>query len=163
LAIGFAGVIVYLRPGWGLFQPVALVAVAAGLFSALAQVNIRYLTNREPVIKIVFYFALISTAMSAFRLPFVWVPPTFSVWVALVSLGAIATVAQILLTNAFGSAPASRVGPFVYAAVVFGGVWDWLFWKQLPDLWFMAGAFLIAAAGFLMLRYGGTVPKEEIG
>jgi hypothetical protein len=58
VAVGFAGVIVILRPGSGLMEPVALLGVASALFAAVAQVGVRRLTRTEPVTRIVFYFAI---------------------------------------------------------------------------------------------------------
>ena len=63
--VGFLGVLVILRPGSGLMEPVALLGVASALFAAVAQVGVRRLTRTEPVARIVFYFAITATFLSA--------------------------------------------------------------------------------------------------
>jgi drug/metabolite transporter (DMT)-like permease len=152
LAVGFAGILLILKPGSGLFQPVAMAALGAGVMAAVAQVGIRRLTASEPVTKIVFYFAAIATAVSALPLPWTWTPPSPAAWAALLASGLLATAGQLLLTRAYAAAPASYVGPFLYTSVVFSGLIDWLVWGTTVDGLFITGAALVVAAGMLTLR-----------
>lgn len=151
LLLGFAGVALILKPGTDLFQPVALVALLTGVLAAIAQVNIRKLAVHEPTIRIVFYFALVSSLLSAPPLARVWQNPTLPVWGLALLLGGLATAAQLFLTKSYSLAPAARVGPFIYSTVVFGGVLDWIFWGQLPDWLSVLGAALVIAAGVLAM------------
>jgi drug/metabolite transporter (DMT)-like permease len=152
LAVGFAGIVLVLRPGPGLFRPAAMVAVAAALFASVAQVGIRRLTATEPAERIVFYFALISTAVSAVPEALAWRMPPAAVWPTLLAVGVLATAAQLLLTRAYAHAAASRVGPFIYTSVVFAGALDWLFRGIVPDAWSLSGAALVIAAGVMALK-----------
>ena len=61
--VGFLGLLLILRPGTSVFQPVALVGLASAGFAAVAQVGIRGMASTEPVTRIVFYFALIATSV----------------------------------------------------------------------------------------------------
>ena len=56
VSVGFAGIVLILKPGIGVFQPIALVGVLAALFASVAQVGIRQLTRTEPLVVIIFYF-----------------------------------------------------------------------------------------------------------
>lgn len=150
--VGFLGLIVILRPGQGLIEPVALVGVASALFAAVAQVGVRRLTRTEPVPRIVFYFAITATALSAIPAAGSWRTPDGSVWWAVLAMGATATIAQLAMTRAYAHAPAAQVGPFIYSAVVFAAALDWLFWRKLPDAYTVAGGLLVAGAGILSLR-----------
>lgn len=152
LVLGFAGVLLILKPGTALFQPLALVAIGAAVFAALAQVGIRRLTETEPVPRIVFYFGLISTLVSAVPLLGEWRTPEPRLWGLLLAIGVLATAAQLALTHAFSLAPAAQVGPFIYAAVPVAAVLDLLMWGILPDRLSLAGAALIVAAGVDILR-----------
>ena len=152
LAVGFLGVLLILRPGFGLFRPVALVGLLAALFGALAQVGVRRLTLTEPVTRIVFYFGLIATLVSALPLPWLWRSPRPATWGVLLATGVLATGGQLFLTRAYSLASAGRVGPFIFTGVVFAGTIDWLLWGTLPDAFSVAGAALVAAAAVLALR-----------
>jgi drug/metabolite transporter (DMT)-like permease len=152
ILLGFAGIVLILKPGLGLFQPVALIGVLSALFASVAQVGIRRLTRTEPVERIVFYFGVIATAVSAAPLVREWRTPPATLWALLAGLGVVATLGQLALTRAYSHAPATRVGPFIYCAVVFAALLDWLFWGQLPDRLSLAGALLVVTAGVLALR-----------
>lgn len=152
LGVGFVGLMLILKPGTSVFQPVALFGLGSAFFAAVAQVGIRGMTGSEPVTRIVFYFALYSTAISVLPLPFTWRTPTPAALLAVVSAGLLATGGQFCLTRAYASAPAQQVGPFIYLTVVFSGLIDWLFWHVLPDRLFLAGALAVVAAAVLTLR-----------
>ena len=149
---GFLGLLLILRPGTGLFQPVALVGVASAVLAAVAQVGIRNLTRTEPISRIVFYFALIATVLSALPLIRAWVAPRPALWLVLLGMGSLATAGQLCLTRAYAFAPAAQVGPFIYTGVLFASLIDWLAWGTLPDGLFVAGALLVCGAAILALR-----------
>lgn len=160
LFLGFVGVVVVLRPGSGLMSGAALVGLLAGLLSAVAQTGVRRLTLTEPIVRIVIYFALMGSALSALALPFVWVTPRPGTWVIIVLMGLSATVGQLLLTKAYSYAPASQIGGFVYSGVIFAALLDWLRLGIVPSSYFFAGACLVMASGALMFRLasGRKVP-----
>ncbi len=64
LALGFAGLLLILRPGTGVFEPAALVGLASAVFASISQVGIRRLTRTEPVTRIVFYFGLVASVVA---------------------------------------------------------------------------------------------------
>lgn len=159
--VGFVGIVIILRPGRGLFEPAALVGLAAAVFAALAQVGIRRLTETEPVTRIVFYFAVGATLVSAIPAAATWQTPRgTSVWLAVAAMGITATAAQICLTRAYSHAPAAQVGPFIYSSVVFAGLLDWMLWARLPDGATVVGSLLVAVAGILALRRRPTAQTE---
>jgi drug/metabolite transporter (DMT)-like permease len=162
ILLGFAGLLVILRPGTGLAQPVALFGVASALFAAVAQVGVRRLTRTDPVTRIVFYFAVTATVVTGAPLPWTWAaPPSTAVWIAVIASGVTATIAQLAMTRAYAHAPAAQVGPFIYSSVVFAGVLDWLFFRRLPDRFTLAGSLLVTGAGVLALRLNPAKAASE--
>ena len=152
LALGFAGLLLILRPGSGVFQPAALVGLASAAFASIAQVGIRRLTRTEPVTRIVFYFGLVASVVALPPAVWWWRPPSALTWGVLLLMGVFATAGQLTLTRAYLHAPAARVGPFLYAGPVFAGLLDWLLWGRLPDVLFVLGAAVVVAAATLALR-----------
>lgn len=157
LSIGLIGLILVLRPGFGIFQPAALVGLAAAVLAALAQVGVRKLTRTEPVPRIVFYFGLISTAVSALPAGLNWVSPAKVGVLVLLLLGVSATLAQLLMTRAYSYAKAAEVGPFIYSSVVFAALFDWAVFQHVPSGLTALGAIFIVAAGVLALRAGAPL------
>ncbi len=152
IIIGFIGIVLILKPGLGVFQPIAIVGLAAGVFVALAMVSIRRMSTSEPTIRIVFYFTVLSTLISAVPLVWSWQSPQPKIWWLLVLIGLLAAVGQMLLTKGYSLAPAAQVGPFTYGNVVFATVLGWLFWGESLDFMTWAGAFLICIAGIITTR-----------
>lgn len=158
ITVGFLGILLILKPGLALFQPAALIGLASGLFAAIAMVSIRRLTRVDSATTVVFYFTLISTAVSAIPLLWAWQTPAPQFWLLLLLVGAIATAAQLLLTRGYAHAAPAQVGPFTYATVAFAALLGWAFWGEVPDLLSFLGALLVCTAGILAIRLGAGRP-----
>jgi drug/metabolite transporter (DMT)-like permease len=155
IGLGFLGIVLILKPGLSLFTPASLIGVGAGVFAALAMTSIRRLTHSEPALRIVFYFSAVGTAVSAVPLAWRWQTPEPGLWVLLIGMGVVGSLAQLLLTRAYSCAPAAHVGPFSYATVVFAAAAGWLFWGEVPDAMSFAGIVLVCLAGVLTIRIAG--------
>ncbi len=174
IVIGFIGIILILKPGTGVFQPIAFVGLGAGLTGALAMVSIRRMSSSEPTIRIVFYFTVFGTLISAIPLVWSWQSPKAEIWWLLVLMGLLAAVGQFLLTKGYSLAPAAKVGPFSYSNVVFAMVLGWVLWGESLDFLTWVGAFLICIAGIITTRKtethalvgttaGGRVYRRDAG
>jgi len=160
LALGFAGLLLILRPGTGVFEPAALVGLASAVFASISQVGIRRLTRTEPVARIVFYFGLVASVVALPPAAWWWKTPSADTWAVLLLMGVFATVGQFTLTRAYLHAPPASVGPFLYAGPVFAGLLDWLIWNRLPDAPFVVGAAVVVLAATLALRLRGVSPDS---
>jgi drug/metabolite transporter (DMT)-like permease len=163
IGIGFVGITFILKPGLSLLTPIAFIGLASGMFSALAMAGIRKLTNTEPATRVVFYFSLTSTLVAAVPLAWRWQTPAPALWLPLVMIGVLSTVAQILMTRGYSQAPAAQVGPFLYAIVVFAGLFGWALWSEIPDWLSLVGTLLVVTSGVVAIRMGGrkTAPPAE--
>ena len=161
LVVGFVGVMFVLRPTMGLFQSAALFGISAGLLAAVAQTGIRRMTSSEPTTRIIFYFSLLSTVVSAVPAAAAWSTPTGAELAMLVAMAASGTVAQVLMTRAYSCAPAAQVGAFIYTSIPFAMMFDWLRLGRPPGLASLAGAVLICGAGVMMLRVAGQRQRAE--
>jgi drug/metabolite transporter (DMT)-like permease len=106
----------------------------------------------------VFYFALIGTFVSAIPAYWNWLQPGWYDVALLLAVGLIGTVGQLALTRGYSIANAGTVAPFTYFSVIFGGLFGYLFWDEIPDLAFITGAVLIAVSGLLTLKKRPLVP-----
>lgn len=160
VGVGFAGVVLILRPGAGLLQPVSLAGLGGGVMMAVAMVSIRRMADTEPPGRIVFYFSFLATVFSALPLVWNWQTPSPRAWGLLWAIALTAVFGQILLTRGYSLAPAGRVGPFSYANVVFSALLGWLFWSEGFDTWSGFGALLVCGAGMMAAaaRRPGGVP-----
>ncbi len=152
LLVGFLGVILVLNPE-GEFSRVALVGLLGGALAALAKVTLRRLGRSEPSVRVVFYFALLSTLVSTLPMFWHWQNPDLSQWGLFALVGLMGTLGQLCMTRGYAIAKAAAISPFTYASVLFGAAYGYLFWDESLSLQFIVGALLIAAAGILALRF----------
>lgn len=154
IAAGFAGVLVILDPTAAGFEDYLF--VSAGLLGALlgatAKVTIRRMGVTEPSARIVFYFGLFGTIVTAPAAIASWQTPTPTQWLWLLALAACATLAQMLITTAYRIAPAGRIGQFTYSSVLFAALLGWLFWSEPFTLEQALGCVLIVGAGLVNTR-----------
>jgi drug/metabolite transporter (DMT)-like permease len=162
LGIGLLGLVLILKPGLGLFRPAALVGVLGAVFAATAQVGVRRLSLTEPVMTIVFYFAISSTLIALGPALASWVTPRAADLPMIALLVVCGTIAQLCMTRAYQLAPAARVGPFIYASVAFAAGFDWWVFARRPDLTSSFGTALIVVAGVLALRSRRSAALEQL-
>jgi drug/metabolite transporter (DMT)-like permease len=164
LFVGFAGVILILKPGLALLSnPIAFVAISAAVFSALALVAVNRLSNTEPPRRILFYYFVYSSAAAA---PFAflkWRTPTYREWLFLGGIGLMMAVSQLLIILAYKHASAGRIAPFNYTVVIFSGLIGWVVWKNTPDLLSLVGVLLVTAGGVLSTKCGGPNSSGHLG
>lgn len=162
--IGFAGMLIILRPGSAVFTPAALTGVAAALFMAAAMLSIKALSRTERSETIVFWFGLIATVLSLFPAIVVWQAPALVLWPWLLALGLFATFGQIGLTRAFASSDASYVAPFDFARLIFVSIVGFIWFDERTDGWTWIGAAVVVAATAYIAhreRKAGTIKPPE--
>ncbi|WP_286716730.1 DMT family transporter [Acinetobacter sp. UBA2581] len=142
-AIGFIGVLCVAKPDSGLFNLMSVIGLSASFLAAMAFVTVRALTQTEPPERIVFYFCLIGTLISMVPMFWHWRPYTLTELGYLIAAGLLANTSQLFLSNAYKLAPAGQIGPVNYIAIFFAGLWGFIFWQEVPDLYSMLGLGLI--------------------
>lgn len=152
ILLGFIGVVVILRPGSGAFNPVLLLALASAALMGIAKVSIRRMADSEPPRRIVFWFGVFSTLISA--VPMLWNerwPDQIQLY-WLLGIGLIATMAQMCMTHAYQLASPGRIGVYNYSSVIWAVTLGWLFWGETLYFSFLLGTLLIVGAGIWNLR-----------
>src|SRR5690606_23111586 len=152
-AIGFIGVLIIMRPGTASFDPAALVALLGSLFVADVVVLVKKLATTERNVTILFYFAVITTIVSAGPALLVWQDPSGAELVLLALVGIAATLGQACSLRAYRAGEATAVMPFDYARLVFAAAYGYLFFAEVPDIWtYVGAAILVASTLYIALR-----------
>ena len=149
--VGFLGILLIVRPGATTFQPAALFPVAGALCYAFFMISARKMGGSEGMWTVMFYiclFPLLYSAPFAFAL---WHPFTFAHAPLVVGIAVCATLGVTLITLGFQAAPPAVVAPFDYTALIWGSLFGWLFWGEVPDSWTYAGAAVIVASGIYIV------------
>lgn len=161
VVVGFLGVLVITRPGAGMIEPAALMAVASSALYALAMIGTRRLSRTDSVAAIMFYFIVLVIAVSALCTPFVWVAPNPRDAALLAATGLIGGVAAFLFIQAYRLAPVAVVAPFDYTALVWAGLYGVWLWGDVPGPAVLAGAAIIVASNLYILRRETKRPDVE--
>ncbi len=151
-AIGFVGVLLVLQPQGKGFNVGELSALAGALFLAVAMMSVRWLGATEPMLRVLFYYFLLSTVMSVPIAVFDWRPIPAAAWVWLIALGFAQLFSQILIVVAYRYASAEKVGPFIYSVIVFTALIDWIVWGHRPTLFTYLGMALVIGGGLVAVR-----------
>ena len=152
IALGFIGICFILKPDTGILDQAAWIGLLSAVFAAFSMVSIRDLSRTEPTMRIVFYFSVTATLVSAAPLLWAWQTPTLHVALAMAGAGLAATLGQLFLTYSYSLAPAPQIGPYTYSAVVFAAINGWIFWDERPDAYSVTGAILVISAGIITLQ-----------
>ena len=144
--LGFIGVFCVAKPDQGLLNWISVIGIASSLLASMAFVTVRALTQTEPPERIVFYFCLIGSALSVIPMFWVWRPYHLQELLFLICAGILANVSQIFMSHAYRLAPAGQIAPVNYMAIIFAGVWGFLLWNEVPDLYSVIGFCIILLA-----------------
>ena len=144
--LGFIGVFCVAKPDQGLLNWISVIGIASSLLASMAFVTVRALTQTEPPERIVFYFCLIGSALSVIPMFWVWRPYHLQELLFLIGAGILANVSQIFMSHAYRLAPAGQIAPVNYMAIIFAGIWGFLLWNEVPDLYSVIGFGFILIA-----------------
>jgi drug/metabolite transporter (DMT)-like permease len=153
ISVGFAGVLLVIRPGPGGFDPAALLSVGSAICYALYGIITRQLARSDSNETTLFYTNLVGAAVMLPVVPFVWTTPA-SLWIALlmILLGALGSFGHYLLIAGHRLAPASILSPFIYTQLIWAVTLGYLIFGDLPSKWTLAGAGVVIASGLYLLN-----------
>ncbi|MCJ0829252.1 DMT family transporter [Acinetobacter sp. NIPH1876] len=144
--LGFIGVFCVAKPDQGLLNWISIIGISSSLLASMAFVTVRALTQTEPPERIVFYFCFIGSLLSVIPMFWVWRPYHLQELLFLIGAGILANVSQIFMSHAYRLAPAGQIAPVNYIAIIFAGIWGFLLWNEVPDLYSVIGFGIILSA-----------------
>ena len=149
LVLGFAGMLVVIRPGSAVLGPAVVFPLAAAVFVAIYHVSTRVLRDADPVTTLV-YTALVGLVATSVALPGQWTAPTAKAWVLLIASGVLHAIGQASLIKAFTLSQASTLAPINYVQIPIAVVFGLVLFGDLPDAIGVIGMAMIAGAGVLV-------------
>jgi S-adenosylmethionine uptake transporter len=173
IAIGFLGVGLVLHPTIERDQLLAgLLGVGSGILAAMAYVQVTALGRAgEPEVRVVFYFSLTGTAIGALSWlipgqtnPTPWPDIPLWAWAALIGVGAFATVAQLLMTQAYAQGSMLVNASLQYLGIVHASLLGLLVFDESLSPDGVIGMALIVGAGIVSTRLksaAGTALRRE--
>nr|WP_274706873.1 DMT family transporter [Allorhizobium sonneratiae] len=155
VVIGFAGVLVVLRPGFRELSIGHLGAIFGGLGGAISIVIYRAVGPREKGVSLYGAGALGSLTICGIAMvpDFQW--PQHQEWLMLLSYGLFAACGTVLLMLATQHAPAALLGPTQYSQMLWAILFGYVIFGDHIDLPILIGIVLIIGSGLI------TVSREK--
>jgi len=179
IALGFAGVVLILRPGTMHFTPTVLLPLLAAVCYALACVVTRVHCRDEAPLVLSGALNLGFLCLGAAGCLWIFLygqppaggaTPSFltapwrslpaDAWWLLAGLAVLFVLASSTVAKAYQVAPAALIGVFDYAYLVFAAGWSWWLFDAMPDVPTMLGMVCVGLAGGIVWRCapGETLP-----
>jgi len=152
ILIGFAGILIVVRPGFGSLPDTGAV------FSFLAMIALtifilltRKLAGRDPSLVTLFYSMLAGVICGAPYAFFygVWPSDAFT-WFLLFAVGLFGGVGHYLFILAYARAPTSYLSPFLYLQIITMVALGYLVFDHIPDAWTIIGSGVVVLSGLYL-------------
>ena len=158
--VGFAGVVITLRPSAATLTWPALIALTGSLFFSLLMIATRTLRGTADIVLTGGQIAatLIFATVVA---PFGWIAPTWPDFCGLALLGVVAMVALFCVNRSLKLAPASVVVPYQYTLIVWAILFGYLVFGDVPDLPMLVGSAIIIAAGLYIFWREQAIGRSD--
>lgn len=148
IAIGFAGMLMIVRPGAEGFNAASLIAVAGVLFFAFRDFTARFMPPEIPSLT-----AALLTSLAVTVFGFVWgafeewVWPTARATAFILAATVFIVAGYVLIIVAARSGDVGAVAPFRYTAMPIALLYGFIIWGDWPDAIAMLGITLIVGSG----------------
>ena len=147
VAVGFAGVLIVLRPGGSVFHSGALLPLAAAASYGLYQILTRKVSGSESPLTSWFYSALVGALGFSLVLPWMWrTPPDLGAAAMLATAGLLGGTGHYLVIKAVESTPPALLAPFHYTQMAWVIALGYFVFGDFPDPVTLAGIAIILGA-----------------
>jgi drug/metabolite transporter (DMT)-like permease len=154
ILVGFAGVLVIVRPGTQGFHPALVLSLLNAVLYALYNLVTRHLAAHDSPETTQFYSSVGATlVITPFALA-AWQPLDSALqWTILVLIGFAGGLGHYLLALAHRYAPASVLAPFLYQQIIWMILLGYVVFGDVPDATVIVGTVIvIASGGYLLYR-----------
>jgi len=148
VAVGLVGVLLILRPGAGVFDASALIALTAALMMSIYTVTTRMVGRADGSSAPAFFYLGVAGAVALTLVgPFYWTPmrPIDIGWLLLHST--VAMAGHYFLIRALEVTEAFRLQPFTYLQMIFAVPIGAFVFGEMIDSWVILGMALTVGAG----------------
>lgn len=165
IIIGFAGIVLVAQPEGGTFDRYDILGIFSAIGAALAYTSIRELRKYYDTRAIVMSFMGIGTLAPLILMlitPYMQVDEEFDwmfaefvlpvgiEWLYVAVVGILATISQLLMTQAYGLTKAGIVGTISYSNIVFALIIGMVLGDPMPDFWTVLGIIFVIISGLLI-------------
>jgi drug/metabolite transporter (DMT)-like permease len=153
IALGFAGTLIILRPGFHEVGVGQLLTLFSSLAWACALMAIKTLSRSESSITIIAYMGLLMIPASLVPALFVWQWPVGAQWGWLLAIGLLGGAGQLCMTEALKQADTSVVMPIDFCKLIWVTVIAYLAFGEVPGSYtWLGGAVIFSSTMYIAYR-----------
>jgi drug/metabolite transporter (DMT)-like permease len=157
--VGFMGVLIVIRPGVETIQLGALLSLGSAMMISVNVLMIRVMAQVDSARAIVTSFNLFLTIFTLIPALFVWQSPSLIMIGVTFAIGALTTLAHLMLTSSMRIAEASAVIPLDFVRLPLSALIGFIWFMETPDLWTIVGALIIGVSAIYIARDQAMVGK----
>jgi drug/metabolite transporter (DMT)-like permease len=143
VAVGFVGVLVALRPGFGGLGTGPILIIISAFSYALSMVLLRRFSGQESTHNIFFYGSIGSFVVAGFNSVPVWIDPDPTDWSLLLLVGLWGVLGGYAVIRAYRLGEASMLAPLEYTALIWSIIFDFVLFDLRPVLAVLIGAAIV--------------------
>jgi len=152
IGVGFIGILVVTRPGFGLVHPATFLVILSTLAYAFYFLSTRLLARTDANETTLFYSNFVGAVVMLPVVPFFWKPLDLWQFALLVLAGALASVGHYMLIAAHRHAPASLLSSFIYSQLVWVVILGYTVFGDVPDRYSLMGAAIVIGSGLYIFH-----------
>tara|TARA_B100000427_G_scaffold209868_1_gene174892 strand:- start:1513 stop:2397 length:885 start_codon:yes stop_codon:yes gene_type:complete len=153
VSVGFIGIIVISEPGYNSLNLFYIYPIIFCFGLSYVAIAIRQLSTTEPVWLIGLYFSISIMIMSFFTLiNQEWIMPNLGDLFLLSMIGILGGLANLWLTQSYKFSEVTLVTPLKYLALVFGIIFGYLIWDEIPTIKTLIGSGLVIISSIIIFR-----------
>lgn len=168
VVVGFAGVLIILRPGVEAIHPMTLLVLFCVVLYAFYNILTRQVGRVDTPETSFTIQILIASGLLTLVGPFFWVPFSPFDWLLVTALGALGALGHYCLVRALTLAPVVVVQPFTYTLLLWEVVIGYVVFGDLPDRYTVGGVLVVAGAGIYAVwrehqvkQHMATLPSDS--
>ena len=147
IIIGFIGILIILRPGTKVFDPLSLIALGCAFAFAVYQILTRYVSREDSSDTSLFYTGLTGFILLGLIGPFFYTSINNYDWVLILTVCILGAVGHYLMINAFKFSEASLLQPFTYLHLVFVSIIGVVIFDEVLEFEVLIGSGIVISAG----------------
>ncbi len=150
--LGFMGVILVARPGFGGIHPIAILSIIGMICYAVFSLMTRRLAGFDSTETTLVYSGLVGAIILSVFMPLFWQkPPDLLTMCLMVATGAFGAIGHFFLIHAYRHAPAYILSPFMYTQLGWMILSGYLIFGDIPDQFTIAGGSIVALSGLYLI------------
>jgi drug/metabolite transporter (DMT)-like permease len=151
VALGFAGILIILRPGIDVVNPASFIVLLSAFGFASTFVFTRHMSGTESPLTVIFYMNLIQLPMGLIASIPGWTLPSSELLPAMALIGVCGLGSHFCFAHAFRLAEATIVAPLDFFRLPLIAVVGYLFYDEAWDLMILLGGAVIFSGNLVNL------------